>query len=59
MQSPLQVLGKTSAQELNQSQIEQVIFSNSTDLTKIVQKERVGITKFTQWMETNKMCEEA
>jgi hypothetical protein len=54
MQSPLQVLGKTSAQELNQSQIE-----HSTDLTKIVQKERVGITKFTQWMETNKMCEEA
>ena len=38
---------------------QQVIFSDSTDLTKIVRKERVGITKFTQWMETNKMCEEA
>jgi hypothetical protein len=39
MQSPLQVLGKTSAQELNQSQNEQVIFSDSTGLTKVVRKE--------------------
>jgi hypothetical protein len=36
-----------------------VIFSDSADLTKIVRKERAGITKFTQWMETNKQCEEA
>jgi hypothetical protein len=35
------------------------IFSDSADLTKIVRKERAGITKFTQWMETNKQCEEA
>jgi hypothetical protein len=38
---------------------QQVIFSDSTDLTKIVSKERTGITKFTQWMQTNKECEEA
>ena len=30
---------------------QQVIFSDSTDLTKIVTKERVGITKFTHWMD--------
>ena len=38
---------------------QQIILTDYTDLTKIVTKERVGITKCTQWMETNKMCEEA
>ena len=38
---------------------EHVIFSDSTDLTKIVRKERAGITKFKKCMETNKHYEEA
>ncbi|XP_062189934.1 uncharacterized protein LOC133892964 [Phragmites australis] len=38
---------------------QQVIFPDSTDIEKIVRKEGVKITKFTEWMETNKQYEEA
>lgn len=38
---------------------QQVIFPDSADLRKIVRKERIGVTKFTQWMETNKINDEA
>ncbi|KAJ1257558.1 hypothetical protein BS78_10G005300 [Paspalum vaginatum] len=38
---------------------QQVVFPDSTDITKIVNRKGVKETKFTQWMEANKQHEEA